>query len=153
MISGLPQFTLLRFPHVPIYRPTRKGLMNIDNREICLLIEWDLSKAFDSISHYILLKNCTKLGTDNFWCKKYLCNITQSLRMGNDMPSALQVHYGVPQGSVLGPIMFNIYVNDLSEEIKDLFLIRYADDTLYLQIGTAEYLPQLIHNTTNSSKN
>ncbi len=63
------------------------------------------------------------------------------------MSSVLQVHYGVPQGSVSGSILFNIYVNDLTEEIKDSFLIQYADDTQCLQTGTTDSLPKLIHNT------
>ncbi len=63
------------------------------------------------------------------------------------MSSALPVHYGVPQVSVSRPILFNIYVNDLSEEIKNCFLIQYADDTQYLQTGTIDNLPQLIHDT------
>ncbi len=67
--------------------------------------------------------------------------------MGNDISSTLQVRYGVLKGYVLGPILFNIYVNDLSEEIKDCFVIQYADDTQYLQTGTTDSLPQLIHNT------
>ncbi len=48
---------------------------------------------------------------------------------------------------VLRPVLFNIYVNDLSDEIKDCFLIQYTDDTQYLQTGTIDSLPQLIHNT------
>ncbi len=88
---------------------------------------------------------CTKIGTDNFWFKDYLCNRTQTMRIGNGMSSALPVHYGVPQGSVLGSILFNIYVNDLPHEIQDCFLIQYADDTQFLQTGTIDSLPQLIH--------
>ncbi len=49
--------------------------------------------------------------------------------------------------NVLGLILFKIYVNDLSEEVKDCVLIHYADDTQYLQIGTTDSLPQLIQNT------
>ncbi len=67
--------------------------------------------------------------------------------MRNDMSSTLQVHYGVLQRSVLGLILFNIYVNNLSEEIKDCFLIQYADNTQYLQTGTIGRLPQLIYST------
>ncbi len=100
----------------------------IDNREICLLTLCDLSKASDSVSHDILLKKCTKIGIDNFWFKNYLCNRTQSMRNGSDMSSALPVHYGGPQGSVLGQILLNMNVNDFSEEIKDCFLIQYADE-------------------------
>ncbi len=105
--------------------------------------------AFDSMSHDILLKKITKLGVDNFWLENYQCNRTQLMHIGNDMFSALQVHYGVPQGSVLGTMLFNILVNEISKEIKDCFLIQYADDTQVLQTGTsASYsLPQLIHDS------
>ncbi len=72
--------------------------------------------------------------------------------MGNDMSFVIQVHYGVPQASVLGPILFNKYVNDLSEEMKDCFLIQYADDTQFLQTGTNDNLPQLIHSTEETNK-
>ncbi len=71
--------------------------------------------------------------------------------MGNDMSSAVRVHHGVPQGSVLIPILFNIYVDDFSDEIKDCFLIQYANATQYLQIATTDSVPQLIHNTEQTN--
>ncbi len=108
---------------------------------------YDLSKAFDSVSHDILLHKFTKLVIDNFWFKNYLCTKTQPLRMGNDMSSALQTHYGNPKGSVLGPILFTTYVNDFSEGIKDYVLIQYADDTQYLETDTINSLLQRVHNT------
>ncbi len=135
-------------PETTLLQASKKIYDAIDNRELCFLTLCDLSKPFDSVSHDSLLKKCTKLWIDNFWLKNYLCNRTQYVGMGNDMSSALQVHYWVPQGSVLEPIvLINIYVNDLSNEVKDCFLIQYADDTQCLQTGTIDSLPQLIHNT------
>ena len=119
----------------------------MDKKEICLLTLCDLSKAFDSVHHETLLAKCNHLGIDSFWFQHYLSNRTQSVKLGNEISDALQVSFGVPQGSILGPILFNIYVNDLSTEINDTFLIQYADDTQFIQTGSINDLPRIMSKT------
>ena len=92
----------------------------------------DLSKAFDTIDHNILL---TKLhhygirGTALNWFESYLKNRTQSVYALNSHSSTKDINIGVPQGSVLGPLLFIIYMNDITNTTKLLKLILYADDT------------------------
>lgn len=124
---------------------TDKIYNNMDKKRISLLTLCDLSKAFDSVSHNILLQKCAKINVDTFWLENYLINRTQSIRLNNVMSSKLEVTYGVPQGSILGPILFNIYVNDLPEYFNDCLLVQYADDTQFLHTGTLQELANLIN--------
>ena len=91
----------------------------------------DLQKAFDTIDHDVLLQKLYAIGfskrTVN-WFKSYLSNRSFKVNLGNNFSQPASVSCGVPQGSILGPLLFLIYVNDMSQAVKcDLFL--YADDS------------------------
>ena len=110
----------------------------MDKKKVSLVTLCDLSKAFDSVNHKILIEKCSMLKIDSFWLCNYLTNRTQSVRIGNGMSTKKDVTYGVPQGSVLGPILFNIYVNDFSHVINNCTVIQYADDTQFVLTGTKD---------------
>ena len=117
---------------------------NIDNRKISILLLLDLSKAFDSVNHTILLEKCKNMNIDKSWFESYLKNRFQSVRLNGAISSLRNIEFGVPQGSILGPILFLIYVNDLVKSIPDCFIIQYADDTQILIEGDVKNIAELI---------
>jgi len=123
---------------------------NIDKNQINLLTLCDLSKAFDSVSHDILLNKMKNHGIDNYWFRSYLSTRTQSVKIRNNMSTKKAVSFGVPQGSILGPILFTIFINDLSTIANNCLLVQYADDSQFLHAAPVSNLNELIRNTQHT---
>ena len=118
---------------------------NIDIQKVSLLLLLDLSKAFDSVCHETLLRKCNQLHIDEFWFSDYLSGRIQSVKIGTNISSPRSVKFGVPQGSILGPILFLIYINDMSDVLKEYFLVQYADDTQIIISGNISDIDDLIN--------
>ena len=104
----------------------------LDNKEITLGVFLDLSKAFATVNHDILLKKLCHYGitgTNILWFKSYLSNRKQFVSWRNSHSDFRLVSCGVPQGSILGPLLFLIYINDLYLVSKKAFFILFADDS------------------------
>ena len=123
---------------------TNKIYENTDNRKISLLLLLDLLKAFDSVNYQILLDKYEKLNIDSFWSENYLKNRVQSVRIGSVISSPLKITFGVPQGSILGPLLFLIYINDFPQYIRDCLLVIYADDTQIMLTGEIDKINELL---------
>lgn len=102
----------------------------IDEGKSCCMVFCDLSKAFDRVWHKGLLHELKMYGIDGnmyIWLKSYLSNRTQRVMYKNLFSTMASLHAGVPQGSVLGQLLFLIYVNDVANNMLS-FCRLFADD-------------------------
>ena len=106
-----------------------------DGKEVRVVF-LDISKAFDKVWHAGLLRKLEALGVQSpllQWFESYLCNRKQRVVIEGQCSDWRTITSGVPQGSVLGPLLFLIYINDITDDLASLPLI-YADDTTLLEI-------------------
>ena len=105
---------------------------NMDNKLFTFGIFLDFKKAFDTVDHSILLSKLYHYGIRgpvNKWFSSYLNGRVQTAQIDKQTSSKRNVLTGVPQGSVLGPLLFLIYINDIYDSSKKLSFYLFADDT------------------------
>ena len=119
---------------------------SVDNKNSVDVIFLDCQKAFDTVPHKRLLNKIKAFGiNDNLlnWIKGYLTNRQQRVVLNNSSSDWSEVKSGVPQGSVLGPILFNIYINDLFKDIKAKGKLFADDAKLYSEVNNQNQATEL----------
>ena len=130
---------------------------SLNKRQISILLLIDFSKAFDMVDHTILLWKLEYYGIRGLaqqWLKSYLSNRKQFVSINGSNSGEECITYGVPQGSILGPLLFIIYINDIPEIACFAKFILYADDANIILTGDNidDLYKQLINLTTTLLK-
>ena len=141
-ITSNSNYTTYQSAYRP-YHSTETALLHIldhafnacDSKSVTILASLDLSAAFDTISHKILIERLEHefgvSGTALSWLSSYLLKRSQFVKLGNHISSTISLQHGVPQGSVLGPLLFTTYISPISNIIQqqNMSFHHYADDT------------------------
>uniref|UniRef100_A0A8K9X890 Reverse transcriptase domain-containing protein n=1 Tax=Oncorhynchus mykiss TaxID=8022 RepID=A0A8K9X890_ONCMY len=113
-------------------------LTAIDKKHYCAAVFIDLAKAFDSVNHHILIGRLDSLGFSNdclAWFTNYFSDRVQCVKSEGLLSGPLAVSMGVPQGSILGPTLFSVYINEVALAAGESLIHLYADDTILYTSG------------------
>ncbi len=103
----------------------------VDDGGACGVLFLDLKKAFNTVNREILLKKTSGVN----WIKSYITDRYQDTKVGHSISNRVMVNCGVPLGSILGPLLFTLYINDLPSVVPDVHMNWYADDTTIMVSG------------------
>ena len=120
------------YTETALIRITDEILFKMDNDEVTGLVFVDFRKAFDVINHNLLLKKLSVYGASPHsvaWFRWYLEERRQFVKLGHITSEPKPVRQGVPQGSILGPILFLLFVNDMPLHLNNSTIDIYGDDT------------------------
>ena len=127
--------------------------VNVNNNLISAVCALDMAKGFDCIPHKILLYKLRYYGFSDSsvkWFESYLSGRSQIVKYGSNHSSELLVPMGVPQGSILGPLLFILYVNDLNSIFENCNCKMYADDTtLYCKASSLTEAKMILQTNYN----
>ena len=124
-----------------------------DRKGFCVTVLTDLSKAFDCICNDLLIAKLNAYGLERNTLKlayDYLSNRSQKTKVGSSFSVYLDIVYGVPQGSILGPLLFNIDLCDLFFENYSSDFANFADDTTPYECGQS--FNEVINNTETTKE-
>ena len=117
-------------------------MSTVDNKKPCTALFIDLSKASDTVDHTLLLKKLYNIGSDEVaynWFQSYLMDRQQCESMGSVKSEFVQIAKGVPQGSVHGPVLFTLHINDIVSAVTGCNIHLNADDSiLYCTADTVQ---------------
>ena len=129
---------------------TNRLFSNRGNGYYSAIASLDFSKAFDCISHELLINKLNDIGVSSnclAWFRSYLNDRLQRVKYNNTISDSLAVNVGIPQGSSFGPQLFNVYINDLLRSLPTDGCIAYADDLTLIGKGS---LPDESRNSLQS---
>ena len=125
--------------------------------EVTLIAFADFSKAFDTVDYSVIIRKLHNIGFSKQalrWSLSYLTDQQQFVEVNAKQSQFMDVQFGVPQGSILGPVLFNLYVNDMRNSIQDGFNChQYADDTTIYQHCKPKCLQTCILNMNENMNN
>ena len=106
-------------------------LKHMDNKQVTGVVYLDLKKAFDTVNHQVLMKKLKRIGVQGqtlCWFQSFLSNRSQQTIIANSLSESLKITVGVPQGSILGPLLCIIYINGVQSCLENCRMVIFADD-------------------------